>query len=83
MKLHVPRVRRGGGGTSDETAPQSGRLEARVAALEDAVEENRRLNQRLADVIDVVTEVLVPAVDRDDERLAEALANLNKTLNDG
>jgi hypothetical protein len=25
----------------------------------------------------------VPAVDRDDERLAEALANLNKTLNDG
>jgi Domain of unknown function (DUF6752) len=70
---------------SDEepTAAAAGghqRLAARVAALEDAVEENRRLNQRLADVIDVVTEVLVPAADRDDARLAEALANLNKAL---
>ena len=69
-----------------ETDPGAGtqahhqRLAARVAALEEAVDENRRLNQRLADVIDVVTEVLVPAADRDDARLAEALANLNKTL---
>jgi hypothetical protein len=59
------------------------RLGTRVAALEEAVEENRRLNQRLADVIDVVCELLVPAVDRDDDRLREALANLNKTLDDG
>lgn len=58
-------------------------LAARVEALEAAVEESRRLNQRLADVIDVVTEVLVPAVDRDDERIVRALANLNKTLDDG
>jgi hypothetical protein len=70
---------------SDEepTAAAAGghqRLAARVAALEDAVEENRRLNQRLADVIDVVTEVLVPAVDRDDERLRQALGNLGRTL---
>jgi hypothetical protein len=66
---------------SDDEAARVGRgIEARVAALEEAVEENRRLNQRLADVIDVVTEVLVPAVDRDDERLKAALANLNKTL---
>ena len=57
-------------------------LAARVAALEDAVEENRRLSQRLADVVDVVTEVLVPAVDRDDERLREALANLGRTLDE-
>jgi C4-dicarboxylate-specific signal transduction histidine kinase len=56
------------------------RLEARVAALEEAVDENRRLNQRLADVVDVVTEVLVPAADRDDERLQQALARLGKTL---
>ncbi|QWZ08557.1 hypothetical protein KRR39_01395 [Nocardioides panacis] len=58
-------------------------LVARVAALEDAVEENRRLNQRLADVVDVVTELLVPALDRDDARVAAALANLNKTLDEG
>ena len=31
----------------------------------------------------MVTEVLVPAIDRDDERIAQALANLNKTLNEG
>jgi hypothetical protein len=55
-------------------------LAARVAALEDAVEENRRLNQRLADVVDVVTEVLVPVADRDDKRLQEALKRLDKTL---
>ena len=57
-------------------------LATRVAALEAAVEENRRLNQRLADVVDVVTELLVPALDRDDARVAAALANLNKTLNE-
>jgi hypothetical protein len=57
-------------------------IEARVAALEAAAEESRMLSQRLADVVDVVTEVLVPAADRDDERLRAALANLNKTLDD-
>jgi hypothetical protein len=56
------------------------RLAQRVAALEEAVEENRRLNQRLADVVDVVTELLVPAMDRDDERVKKALADLGKTL---
>ena len=66
--------------SDDEEAAGGRGIEARVAALEEAVEENRRLNQRLADVIDVVTEVLVPAADRDDERLQEALARLGKTL---
>ena len=51
-----------------------------MSALEAAVDENRRLNQRLADVIDVVTEVLVPALDRDDERVRKALDNLDQTL---
>jgi hypothetical protein len=66
--------------SDDEQRGAGRRIEARVAALEEAVEENRRLNQRLADVIDVVTELLVPAVDRDDERLKAALGNLGKTL---
>lgn len=55
-------------------------LERKVEILQDAVEENRRLNERLSDVIDVVTEVLVPAIDRDDERLQDALARLDQTL---
>ena len=70
------------GGRGDGEGHSPG-LAARVTALEDAVEENRRLNQRLADVVDVVTELLVPALDRDDARVAEALANLNQTLDEG
>lgn len=54
------------------------KLEADVAELMEAVEESRRLNERLSDVLDVVTELLVPAVDRDDERLKEAMASLQK-----
>jgi hypothetical protein len=54
------------------------RLEAEVAELQDSVEENRRLNERLSDVLDVITELLVPAVDRDDARLEAALASLQK-----
>ena len=65
-----------------EQTPDGGghRLAARVSALEEAVDESRRLNQRLADVVDVVTEVLVPALDRDDERVRKALTDLDKTL---
>lgn len=64
------------------SAEQGRRLTERVTALEAGLEESRRLNQRLADIVDVVTEVLVPAADRDDERLRAALANLDKTLDD-
>jgi hypothetical protein len=53
-------------------------LEARVTELQEAVEESRRLNERLSDVLDVMTELLVPAVDRDDERLRGALESLQK-----
>ena len=52
------------------------RLEAQVDELMASVEENRRLNERLSDVLDVITELLVPAVDRDDARLAAALESL-------
>jgi hypothetical protein len=54
------------------------RLEAEVAELQEAVEESRRLNERLSDVLDVITELLVPSVDRDDARLREALASLQR-----
>jgi hypothetical protein len=55
------------------------KLEAQVAELMSSVAENRRLNERLSDVLDVMTELLVPAVDRDDERLKEALDSLGKS----
>jgi hypothetical protein len=79
----VTRLKALRGQDGDPGAADGQRLAARVKALELAVEENRRLNQRLADVVDVVTEVLVPAADRDDERMRAALADLNKTLNKG
>ena len=53
-------------------------LEAQVTELQAAVEESRRLNERLSDVLDVMTELLVPAVDRDDQRLQVALDSLQK-----
>ena len=53
-------------------------LEARVAELQETLEESRRLNERLSDVLDVMTELLVPAVDRDDELLRVALESLQK-----
>ena len=44
------------------------RLVDRVDQLEREVQETRRLHQRLAELTDVVAEVLVPAADRDDAR---------------
>ena len=48
-------------------------LESRVAALEAAVQENRALNVRLAELTDVVTELLLPVAARDEEKLEELL----------
>jgi Uma2 family endonuclease len=54
------------------------RLHERVAVLEREVQEARQLNQRMAELTDVVAEVLVPAADRDDKVLAEKLATYNR-----
>jgi len=81
--MRIPQRLRRRSDAEDGAGAGNAGLRERVAALEAAVDENRRLNQRLADVIDVVTEVLVPAADRDDARLREALKNLNKTLDAG
>jgi hypothetical protein len=55
-------------------------LYKRVAELEQEIQETRKLNQRLSDVIDVMIEILVPVADRDDERLREALARLDAAV---
>ena len=55
-------------------------LKQRIATLEKEVQESRKLNQRLSDVIDVITEVLVPTVDRDDERMRAALVRLEAAV---
>lgn len=49
-------------------------LPRRIRDLEDAVQENRQLNRRVAELTDVIAELLLPAAQRDEERLAELLA---------
>ena len=49
-------------------------LEDRVAELEAEVQECRQVNLRLAELTDVVAELLLPVVDRDEERMTELLA---------
>ena len=55
-------------------------LEQRVASLEREVQENRALNRRLAELIDVVAELLLPLSQRDEERVAELLDRYRETL---
>lgn len=71
-KQQVKKVAKKSVGTRAEVA----RLRAEVDQLQDAVEEYRRLNERLSDVLDIVEELLVPAVDRDEEKLRALLAKI-------
>ena len=45
----------------------------RLRRLEEEVQENRRLNRRLAELTDLVTELLVPLSRRDDAQVEEVL----------
>jgi len=49
-------------------------VRARLAALEEEVQECRQLNRRIAELTDVVAELLVLVDDRDEERVREVLA---------
>lgn len=56
-----------------ELPVQLAELAQRVTELELEVQENRQLNIRLAELTDVVQELLLPIAQRDDERLNEVL----------
>ncbi|MCW2760784.1 MAG: hypothetical protein JWR85_985, partial [Marmoricola sp.] len=43
----------------------------RIRDLEAEVQENRRLNRRIAELTDVVAELLVPLADRDEDKVRE------------
>ena len=51
-------------------------LRQRIAALEQEVQESRALNRRVAELVDVVAELLLPATYPDEQRLNEALSRL-------
>ena len=55
-------------------------LRARVAVLEDEVQECRQLNLRLAELTDVVGELLLPVAQRDQARVAEVMERYTRGL---
>jgi hypothetical protein len=55
-------------------------LRQRVEQLEHEVFESRRLNKQIAEMIDVVGEVLLPAEQRDEQRLHALLKRYESTL---
>ncbi|HYF72153.1 MAG TPA: DUF6752 domain-containing protein [Nocardioides sp.] len=60
-----------------------GSLAARVEALEEEMQETRRLNRRLAELMDVVEELLVPLSQQDHERVEAYLASNTMRLDAG
>ena len=71
------------GGLFGAAAPQRkqiANLRKRVQRLEDEVQEARQLNRRVAELADVVQELLVPAADRDDEEVRQRLDEYRKSL---
>ena len=68
---------------TDEVADlrqQVTRQRRRIEELEHEVTEARRLNRRIAELTDVVQQLLVPIADRDDEGLRERLDRYADTL---
>jgi hypothetical protein len=57
-------------------------LRERVATLEQEVFENRALNRRLAELIDVVSELLLPAAYPDEQRLRARYSAVSPTRAD-
>jgi predicted nucleic acid-binding Zn-ribbon protein len=55
-------------------------LRERVEQLELDIQEARQMSKRLAEITDVVAEVLLPAEQRDEERMRELLTRYEETL---
>jgi hypothetical protein len=55
-------------------------LEQRVADLEADMSEVRRHNLRLAEISDVVQELLIPLASRDEAKVQETIERFNKSL---
>jgi hypothetical protein len=57
-----------------------GDLEGRIAELEAEVQESRQLNVRVAELVDLVTELLLPVASQDRAKIEEALAKFERSL---
>lgn len=56
------------------------RLSKRVSDLEHDLQEHRELSMRVAQLTDIVQELLIPIADRDEERLHRLLQEYSATL---
>ena len=59
---------------------RTGGLRQRVEALEVEVQECRQLNLRLAELTDVVQELLLPVAQRDEQRVTEVMEKYARGL---
>jgi hypothetical protein len=57
-----------------------GDLLARIEALEAEVQENRNLNLRVAELVDLVQELLIPVASQDREKIDAAIAKFQSSL---
>jgi hypothetical protein len=55
-------------------------LRRRVDRLDAELQESRQLNRRLAEVVDVVAELLLPGQEGDEERLRAALEDYDRGI---
>ncbi len=55
-------------------------LRARIERLEKELEADRQLHRKIAELSDVVAELLIPLQDRDEERVSEVLAAYRKSI---
>ncbi len=55
-------------------------LRARVAALEEAVQENRQLNLRIAELTDAMMELVVPLSERDEKSVQAVVDRYRESL---
>jgi len=55
-------------------------LRRRVSRLEEEVQECRALNLRLAELTDLVTELLLPVAQRDEAKVAELVERYQRSL---
>lgn len=75
VRRGLERMRDAGGARVDMV-----KLAARVKELEAEVQECRQLNMRLAELTDIVQELLVPVAQRDEAKIAELLKRYSDDL---
>lgn len=63
-----------------ETSVFDRSLRGRVLRLEKELEADRQLHRKIAELSDVVAELLIPLQDRDETRVNEVLAQYRKTI---